>query len=206
MKNLIFSCLIALSFWFLMFSPWTAPHINFWLTMSIAAVVLSCLSCFNQKTEFRNLFIFKKTDILIGIITAAILYSIFYFGRIILLEVSPSGQEEIGLIYATRKQASPLIIGSILLFLIGPAEEIFWRGYVQQHLGQRLGKKNGFWIATLIYTLVHIWSFNLTLLMASLVCGLFWGWIFLKNERLWPGIISHALWDFVIFVLIPLNL
>jgi hypothetical protein len=27
----------------------------------------------------------------------------------------------------------------------------------------------------------------------------------LRFKSLWPGIISHALWDVVIFVLLPLN-
>ena len=205
MKNLIYCCLVALGFWFLMFSQWTSPYVNFWLTMSIAAVVLFFLSWLNQKKDFHNLFIFKKNDFLIGIAAAAILYAIFYFGRIILVEVLSYGQKEISLIYSTRHQASPIIIGIILFFLIGPAEEIFWRGFIQQRLGLQFGKTQALWITTFIYTVVHIWSFNITLLMASLVCGLFWGWIFLRTNRLWPVIISHALWDLLIFVILPVK-
>jgi len=59
--------------------------------------------------------------------------------------------------------------------------------------------------ATLIYTIIHIWAFNLMLLGAALVCGLFWGVMFMRYRSAWPGIISHAIWDVTIFVLLPVR-
>jgi len=203
MRNLFLGCSLALFLWFVMFSPWTSQQINFWFVMSFSAVSLTSLSWLNQRERLRQLFVFKKQDVLWGLSSAIILYGIFYFGKVVLLKIFPVGQAEITSIYATRHQASPLLIGSILFFLIGPAEEIFWRGYVQDRLTTRWGQWPGFLAAVFIYTIVHIWSFNVTLLIAALVCGLFWGLLFLKTRRLWPVIISHALWDVLIFVIIP---
>ncbi|MFN3270639.1 MAG: lysostaphin resistance A-like protein, partial [Candidatus Kapaibacteriota bacterium] len=94
----------------------------------------------------------------------------------------------------------------LLLFVIGPAEEIFWRGFIFTKLNEIRNKPyvNLFW-ATLLYTFVHIWALNLMLLIAAFVCGLFWGYLFLRNKSLVPVIISHSLWDFAVFVLFPLN-
>jgi membrane protease YdiL (CAAX protease family) len=97
------------------------------------------------------------------------------------------------------------LIAVALLLLIGPAEEIFWRGYVQRTLSQRWGANMGFIVATAIYTLVHIGSMNFMLIMAAMVCGIAWGLLY----RLMPGrftaiMLSHSLWDVAVFVLFPI--
>ena len=107
-------------------------------------------------------------------------------------------------IYSIKEGTSKVYIGLALLLLIGPAEEIFWRGYVQEHLQNKMGKNAGFIIATLVYTLIHIWSFNFMLVMAALVCGVCWGLLYRLDRKLLPAlIVSHAVWDTCAFVLIP---
>ena len=92
-----------------------------------------------------------------------------------------------------------------LLTWIGPAEEVFWRGFVQRRFGLSLGGWRAFWLTTAIYALVHIWSLNLMLMLAATLCGLFWGWMYRRYRNVWPGLISHAIWDCLIFVVIPLS-
>ena len=65
-------------------------------------------------------------------------------------------------------------IALLLLFVIGPAEELFWRGFVQRRMAERWGAWGGFAVATLCYTLVHVWSGNLMLLLAAAACGFCW--------------------------------
>ena len=67
------------------------------------------------------------------------------------------------------------------------------------------GSWAGFLIATLVYAGVHAWSGNFMLVMAALVAGLAWGLMVLRFRNLWPGLISHAIWDLVIFVLLPIS-
>ena len=40
---------------------------------------------------------------------------------------------------------------------------------------------------------------------AAGVCGLYWGLLFQREKNLIPLIISHVLWDFLIFVLFPMK-
>ncbi len=112
---------------------------------------------------------------------------------------------EIRDVYSTRAQAAPWVIAPLLFFWVGPAEEIFWRGLVQDRLAAHLGDSVGYLSASLVYAGVHIWAFNLMLFTAALVCGLFWGFLFLKSRSLWPGVISHAVWDVAIFIFFPLQ-
>jgi membrane protease YdiL (CAAX protease family) len=88
---------------------------------------------------------------------------------------------------------------------IGPAEEIFWRGLVQQRLETRLGRWGALATASILYAAVHAWSMNLMLVAAALLCGLAWGFLFARTRNLWPCIISHAIWDVAIFVAFPLR-
>ena len=111
-----------------------------------------------------------------------------------------------------KGDVSPTLLTLLLLFVIGPAEEIFWRGCLQKAIGDALeGKKlrNARFMAALItlaaYTLIHIWSFNFMLIMAALVAGAVWGLLYwLKPQWLPALIVSHAIWDAAVFVVFPI--
>ena len=99
---------------------------------------------------------------------------------------------------------NPTVIALLLLFIIGPAEEIFWRGFIQRRLSARWNADLGFAATTFLYTFVHIWSFNFMLIMAALVVGFCWGIIYrFFPKSLTALIISHAVWDVCAFVLFP---
>ncbi len=42
------------------------------------------------------------------------------------------------------------------------------------------------------------------LFMAAAICGLYWGLVFYTTRSLWPGIISHAVWDVFVFLVAPI--
>ncbi len=119
--------------------------------------------------------------------------------------ILPFAADQVDAIYQIKSGLHPFIIGSLLVLIIGPAEEIFWRGFVQRRLTRRYGWVAGLLAGIAVYTLVHIWSFNLMLIGAAAICGTFWGLLFMITGNLWPCIISHALWDVVIFLLFPVT-
>lgn len=108
-------------------------------------------------------------------------------------------------IYAIRSEQNLWVIALLLAFVIAPAEEIFWRGFLQRRLSHRYGVIFGFILATLGYVLVHVWSFNFMLIAAAAICGGFWGLLFAFTRSLWPAIISHIVWDITIFLLLPIR-
>lgn len=204
MKQLPRAIMIAALLWFLMFSPWTADAMNFWIAMSISAVVLLGMS-YQATANFFSQFKFAIKGVLLGLASAAVLYGVFYIGNYLSTAWFDFAKPQIGSIYSMKEGSSPYLISALLLLLIGPAEEIFWRGMVQRNLGEKYGQWWAFAITTLIYALVHIWSFNFMLIMAALVCGIFWGLMFkFYKKSLVPLIISHAVWDVAVFIVFPI--
>ena len=141
-----------------------------------------------------------------GIAIAIALWGVFWVGDKVSSWVFPTfARPQVNLIYGMKEGESSLLLSGLLLFLIGPAEEIFWRGYVQERLSRRFSPNLGFLIATACYTLVHIASFNFMLIMASLVCGIAWGGLYrLFPHRFSAIILSHALWDAAVFIWFPI--
>lgn len=211
MKRVWFLILLAFLLWTLMFSPWTAPHVPFWWTMAASAFILTTLSLLASRSEdrrgddknFRTPDILK--DLLFGFAIAIALWCVFWVGNEVSQWLFPFARPQVNLIYGMKEGENPLLLSMLLLFLIGPAEEIFWRGYVQRRLSKRYSPNVGFLLATACYTLVHVASFNFMLIMASMVCGIAWGGLYRLFPQRFPAIlISHALWDAAVFVWFPI--
>lgn len=196
---LIVSLIIASVLWYVMF---VIKPINFWVEMSLSIIVLVIIALFSG-SKLSTLKEISIRHVIIGIISAVVLYYIFYIGNIISGYLFPFKDAQILSVYSNRTQGSPVSIGLLLLFIIGPGEELYWRGFIQNTLSYKFGETKGYVIASLLYSGVHIITGNFMLVLAALVCGLFWGWIYKREKSLIPIIISHAIWDLTIFVLFP---
>ena len=115
----------------------------------------------------------------------------------------PAGAREIAGIYRLRTAAPRPAIAAALALVIGPGEELFWRGLVQQNLQRAFGRLPGMLIASSCYGAIHLVSENLTLTGAATTAGLFWGGLYARDSRLAPLIISHVTWDIWIFLVAP---
>ena len=207
-SQLVLSLLVAALLWFFMFSPWTSPHINFWVCMTASALILTCFAfAFGGKESIgtdSDLPGAKTSTVLLGILIAAALWGIFWVGDKLSQLLFSFSRAQVNLIYNIKGNVSPTLLALLLLFIIGPAEEIFWRGYIQRTLSKRLKPFIAFLLTTVCYTLVHLPSGNFMLIMAALVCGIVWGGLYwLMPQNLRAIIISHALWDAAAFVWLP---
>ena len=209
-RKLILSVFVAALFWFYMFSPWTQGRPNFWLVMSLAALVLSSLSLVFSPDRKALLRVEKPLlQIAAGVAIAFALWGVFWIGDKLSSMLFDFARSEVNAVYAMKTGLPQWGIALLLIFLIGPAEELFWRGYVQRTLSAVLPGKRAADIAlvatVLVYSLVHIWSFNCMLVMAAMVAGAVWGLIYRTKPELLPAlIVSHALWDALVFVIIPI--
>ncbi len=196
---------LACIFWFIIFSPWTKSLFNFWLAISVASAILAVLALIIDRKNIRRLYCFKPSHMITGLASAIALYMVFFVGRIVAEWLLPFAADQIESIYFPRQHLSSLTVALLLFFLIGPAEEIFWRGFIQQRCTLRFGNFKGWILAASLYSLVHIFSFNFILISTAFLCGLFWGFLFKKFNSVWPVIISHAVWDVIIFVVLPIQ-
>ena len=190
---------------FVLFSPWTKGAIAFWPMMCLTTGLLAAGALALDRGRLRSVYAFKPGDTIIGVLSAAFLYAVFFVGHRVSTRLLPFAAGQVSAIYGIREGQNPLHIALLLVLLIGPAEEIFWRDFVQRRLCGRCGLPIGFVLTAAIYAGVHVWSFNPMLIAAAAVCGAYWGLLFAATGRLWPCIVSHAVWDVMIFVLWPIG-
>lgn len=194
---------VAAALWFVMFSPWTAPKLNFWYAMTFSAVVLTTLASVFCREWMRDVR-FSLREVAAGLGIAFVLWWVFWTGDKLSGLLFSFERPQVEMIYAMKHDTPDVVIALLLLLLIGPAEEIFWRGFVQRRMMQKWGMNVGFLVATACYTAVHIPSLNFMLIMAALVVGFCWGLIYrLFPRHLAALIVSHAVWDACAFVIFP---
>lgn len=187
--------------WIVVF-VWTP--LNFWYLMALGTGGLALAATLVAPAAMQDRLRFRPADLAIGIVSAAILYAVFLVGREVATGILPFAPGQIGAVYDNKGLLAPRSIGLLIGLVIGPGEELFWRGFLQRELGGYLGRWRAYAVATALYGLVHIFTGNVMLVVAALVAGSAWGWLFLKFERLWPGIISHVAWDLTVFLWLPL--
>lgn len=202
----ILPMLAAAALWFFMFSPWIRTGLNFWVMMAGSAVILTAFSLFLGRGWREALRMdHPLQQILLGIALAAVLWGVFWAGDKLSQLMFGFARPQVDSIYGLKAGRQPLLLALLLLVLIGPAEELFWRGFVQRTLSNLRSPLWGFIITTLIYTLIHIWALNFMLIMAALVCGVVWGFLYWVRPQWLPALIlSHALWDACVFVVFPI--
>ncbi len=203
--------LLAFLFWFLLFSPWTdlSKQIHeqyFWFGMTGATTTLGVITLVRQREKLGRLFSFRWSYVGWGLLHAAFLYGLSRLGVFIMAEFFSGVVPQLEAIYATRYQMDPAIIAVLLVLVIAPFEEIFWRGLVMEELFGVVSEKTALWIAIGLYSIVHIWAMNPMLLLAAFVLGAHWSLMYWKFRSLVPGLISHAVWDVMIFVVFPVPL
>ena len=166
---------------------------RFWERMTLTGLVLGTMALGND-AELRRLR-FRERDVALGLLSAAGLYVIFQGGDRMARAVMPQGSKEIGDIYALRSLRPKAEIATRLATIIGPAEELFWRGFVQRRIGAPG--------AALAYGGAHLVTGNATLIGAATVAGVYWGLLRAIGLSMPALITSHVAWDIWIFLLAP---
>ena len=172
---------------------------NFWVKIGISVLAVSSYSLLWQRPEIR----LSLSSIGLGILSAAVLYFLFYAGNVLAPYVISGAPSQVGGIYGLGSGTSRVPIFFLLFFITGPGEEIFWRGFLQSWMMARLGNIPGYLVTTAAYATVHIFSLNFVLFMAALLAGAFWGALYLWRRDLTLLIVSHSLWSAVIFSVAP---
>ncbi len=139
----------------------------------------------------------------LGLASAAALYATFQLGERFARRFVPGGDRQIEDIYRLRTLRPRPEIAARLGTLIGPAEEIFWRGLVQAALMRRFGRWRGAALAAGAYGGVHVVTGNFTLFGAAGIAGAHWCVLYAAGVPLGALIVSHVTWDVWIFLVQP---
>jgi uncharacterized protein len=177
------------------------PRRRFWQQMTRTGLLLGGLALATEPDLRRTRI--RTGDVAAGLASAGVLYLIFQIGDRLARLIMPRGGAEIEAIYSLKKLRPRPELMARLGFIIGPAEELFWRGFIQERLMRHFGRLKGTILGTAAYGGVHLVSGNSTLIGAASVAGAFWGGLFGLGMPLGALIVSHIAWDIVIFLIAP---
>jgi membrane protease YdiL (CAAX protease family) len=177
------------------------PRERFWPRMTRTGLALGTLALVTEG-ELRRLRP-RRRDVPAGIGIAAGLYAVFVVGDKLARRIMPAGAEDIGEIYALRRHGSRAEIATRLAAVIGPAEELFWRGLVCAELTERFGRARGAAAAAALYGGAHVVTGNPTLLGAATVAGSAWTALRAAGVPMPALIVSHMVWDVWILLVRP---
>lgn len=92
-----------------------------------------------------------------------------------------------------------------LVLVAAPGEELFWRGFIQKNLMKYFNPVFSVLLAAVLYASVHIYSGSFLLVLAAFISGLAWGFLYYWKKSMPLVIVSHLIFDFMIFIVLPLG-
>ncbi|MGZ3458920.1 MAG: CPBP family intramembrane glutamic endopeptidase [Archangium sp.] len=187
--------------------PWTAlvhvhpPHFFLWATLYCAGWQTLSWRAMGEVGRLR--LIPRSADLLWGVALAGVLYG----GSRAVLWALCGGFSNLLCgplteIYATFGTGS-LGTALALAVVIAPAEELFWRGVVQQVLRPKLGRVGCALVAAVLSSLVLLAFGEPLLALAAFPTSLAWGLLAEWRRSLAASWVSHSLWDLLIIILLP---
>lgn len=175
--------------------------IDFWPGLAIATAILLIISLtINRGLQLRT----ELRWIALGAASGILLYAFFYAGFQLTRGISAfSGG--VNSVYALKTNRSLTVIALLLIFPIGPGEEIYWRGLIQKSLNGALDPSSAWILQAIPYTLIHLFTLNPPLLITAFLGGLAWGYLYKLTGSVTPSLLSHIIFDLLIFVVLPFS-
>lgn len=167
---------------------------GFWSRAAVAGSIIGIYGIVAQRHRLGHLLELTLLDVAIGVAAAVVLYGVFWVGNLVLGRVLPAMACQVAELYAIRGTARTLQMVGVLL-VVGPGEEIFWRGFVQSRAGVV--------VALAGYAAVHLWERKAVLVLAAVAGGAFWAALFAWRTTLVAPIVCHALWDLAVVIWFP---
>ena len=146
-------------------------------------------------------------DVAIGLISASVLYAVFFFGNeaIRLFPLPGFGTNDQASVYSLITSAStPLPVQAGVLLFDSVGYESFFRGVLQEKMQPRLGA-GAAPVVALLDAGLHLATFNPLWVATTFVADLGWGLTYRYGGRLPSSVTSHLAWDVAIFLVRPIK-
>ncbi|RSD28215.1 CPBP family intramembrane glutamic endopeptidase [Mesobacillus subterraneus] len=196
-RRLLIGILIAHLLLFFTFEDKTV----FWYIFTATMLVLISYSIIHEEIE-DNTSTFSYLSI--GIASGLGLFGLFWLGSFLIDVLNLPFSSQITRLY---NQFSPDLFWHylVLVLIIAPGEEIFWRGFIQKRLSKYFSTKMTVGLSVLLYASVHLWSGQFILVLAAIIAGLAWSILYAWKRSLPLVIVSHIVFDLLLFVFLPLR-
>ena len=148
----------------------------------------------------------RLRPVVLGLASAAALYSIFYGGAWLVSTYHPFGitsASETSIYSLISSPANPVYLQVAVLLFDSAGYESFFRGVLQRRLRPRFGIMAAPAVASLDAVL-HIATLNPLWVGATFVTDLLWGMTY-HHGGTQSSFTSHFVWDIAIFILRPIR-
>lgn len=169
----------------------------FWPLFTVSLLLLGSFSF--SYVKWRKL---SFAQLIIGIGSGGLLYLIFYVGKVLMLYMFPQSITQVEALYQLVAPDQTWHYYSLILIII-PGEELFWRGFVQTQL-RTIHIKYPILLAALLYMSAHIYAGAFLLLIAAVLAGIVWGYLYNRTENMIVPLLSHLVFDLFLLVFFPL--
>jgi uncharacterized protein len=172
----------------------------FWYIFSGSMLILIAFAMFQEDVDDEASF-FKY--IFIGVTSGLLLYLLFWTGYHLIEIFQIPIHQQVKKLY---RWFAPTIFWEYLALILiaAPGEELFWRGFVQSRLLRYFGTLGSILGGAFLYSLAHIYSGAIYLMLAAFISGLVWGTLYLWKKSMPLVIVSHIVFDLFMFILLPL--
>jgi membrane protease YdiL (CAAX protease family) len=193
---------------------------TFFVVMAVPTVVFAVLGLLRAKDDgiLKGWLAVRSGDFSRGFAAAAFLFGGSYAFMKVVAPPESIRASWLARLYlqlgdpaALRKNVAMVVA---VLIVMAIAEEIVWRGLVVSLLEEKIGSRRAWVWAAVLYSVAHvptIWALrdpvagaNPVIVLAALGCGLVWGGMARKFERLLPSVFSHVLFDWTVIMMFRL--
>ncbi|PLR81420.1 CPBP family intramembrane metalloprotease [Bacillus canaveralius] len=172
----------------------------FWYMFTAAMLILISYSILNEEVDDQQS---VGSYLLYGLLSGFVLFAVFWAGNFLIDLLNLPFSKGVAKLY-NRLAPAQLWHYIVLILVIIPGEEIFWRGFIQKRLEKYVPATASIVLAAVMYTSVHFYAGYMVLPIAALFGGLFWGFLYWWKRSIPLVIVSHLVFDLFLFVFIPL--
>ena len=173
----------------------------FWYIFTASMLVLISYTIIHENIEDEAP---TLTYLTIGIASGLGLFGLFWIGSGLIDLLNLPFYSQISRLY---NRFSPELFWHylVLVLIIAPGEEFFWRGFIQKRINKYFDTKITIALSVLLYATVHLYSGEFILVLAAVIAGLAWSILYAWKRSLPLVIVSHIVFDLLLFVFIPLR-
>ncbi|MFC0558150.1 CPBP family intramembrane glutamic endopeptidase [Halalkalibacter alkalisediminis] len=174
--------------------------LEFWVLFPLS---LFCMTVWSWLLEPYDLKLPSIRLLLSAIGSGILLYSFFAFGKWFVLITGLPLLSDLESLFTLVKPTEPIHY-LWLFFIVIPGEEWFWRGFIVKRLTNHLSVNKAAVYGTTLYAGAHLATGSLLLVLAALLAGLAWSFLYVRSKSIWVPILSHLIFDLFLLVLFPL--
>jgi uncharacterized protein len=142
------------------------------------------------------------TYISVGALTGFILFGFIWLGNQAIVTLDIPFERNIKQLY---RWFAPSVFWEYLALVLvaAPGEELFWRGFILNRLLRYFNPIVSIFVGAFLYASVMFYSGEFILVLVTFICGLFWGALYLWKKSMPLVIVSHLIFDIMLFIVMP---